>query len=328
VRPFSSRALPLLITVAGALWGLAVPGAQAASCTYPRAYPGDGAAKEAIASWMAGGAIEAGLPGELPVMASLTDAGLTNLPQGDADGVGYFRMRVAVWNNGDYAGFPDQPPLQLQWFIDQAQAARQRAVAAGNTAYGVDSSTWGAWAADVQRPAEQYRGRYQLRLDDARSLTAAGCVPKDPDQRASPPPAASDPSSPPAQQPDALLIAGSVLPQLAVRAKRYQDAAESGALAVTAACSNETCLVRAGASVAVPNRGVFRMSLPPVQLARGERRTFRLTFTSRLRKLVTAALRKRACALGAMRIIAANAGGYRNSASRTVFLGRSARACR
>jgi hypothetical protein len=29
-----------------------------------------------------------------------------------------------------------------------------------------------------------------------------------------------------------------------------------------------------------------------------------------------------------MRVIAANAGGYRNSASRTVFLSRSARACR
>jgi hypothetical protein len=29
-------------------------------------------------------------------------------------------------------------------------------------------SQWGEWIADVERPAAQYRGRYQLRLSDAR----------------------------------------------------------------------------------------------------------------------------------------------------------------
>jgi hypothetical protein len=36
--------------------------------------------------------------------------------------------------------------------------------------FGKDPSKWGDWIADVERPAEQYRGRYQLRLDEARSL--------------------------------------------------------------------------------------------------------------------------------------------------------------
>jgi hypothetical protein len=33
-------------------------------------------------------------------------------------------------------------------------------------------SQHGEWIADVERPAEQYRSRYQLKLDEARSLLA------------------------------------------------------------------------------------------------------------------------------------------------------------
>jgi hypothetical protein len=33
-----------------------------------------------------------------------------------------------------------------------------------------DPKQFGEWIADVERPAEQYRGRYQLRLGEARSL--------------------------------------------------------------------------------------------------------------------------------------------------------------
>jgi hypothetical protein len=33
-----------------------------------------------------------------------------------------------------------------------------------------DPNKWGDWIADVERPAEEYRGRYQLRLDEARQL--------------------------------------------------------------------------------------------------------------------------------------------------------------
>lgn len=125
---------------------------------------------------MATGARVAGLPGELPVMASLVDAGLRNLNVGDADAKGYFAMRVGIWDNGPYAGFPDHPALQLQWFIDQATAIKRQRIAQGQADFGTDPNTWGEWIADVQRPAEQFRGRYQLKLDEARELIADGCA--------------------------------------------------------------------------------------------------------------------------------------------------------
>jgi hypothetical protein len=82
-------------------------------------------------------------------------------------------MRVSIWDEGPYLGFPDHPALQLQWFIDQALAVKQKRVAAGEP---IDPVNYGDWVADVQRPAEEFRGRYQLRLDEARQLIATGCA--------------------------------------------------------------------------------------------------------------------------------------------------------
>src|SRR6185437_14500944 len=45
----------------------------------PTAYPGDTASQDQIAAWMAGEAQARGLPGELPVMASLVESGMHNL---------------------------------------------------------------------------------------------------------------------------------------------------------------------------------------------------------------------------------------------------------
>jgi hypothetical protein len=292
--------------------------ASASGCSYP----GDDADRAAIATWMGADAKDAGLPAELPVIAALTDSGLRNLPQEERTTAGYFQMRVDIWDKGDYAGFPDHPTLQLAWFIAQALAVRQKHVAAGDADYGSDPAHWGEWVADVQRPAEQYRGRYQLRLEDARSLIGSRCEPSP----AEPPPAPPDPDTPP-PPPDAQMVPESFLPRMTVTARRYQDAARSGRLLLTAACSNERCLARTAASIAVPGRGVFRVSLWPVQLARGQRQTFRVPLSTRVRKLVTAALKSRTCPLAAMRVVAANAGGYRSSMSRTVTLARSGRAC-
>jgi hypothetical protein len=269
---------------------------------------------------MAGGAVDAGVPGELPVMAALVDSGLRNLPQGASATAGYFQMRVDVWNAGDYAGFPDHPTLQLQWFIDQAQAVRQRRIAAGDAGYGSDPAGWGDWVADVQRPAEQNRGRYQLRLADARALIAAGCAAPAPSE-----PAPTHPGGVPA--PDAQLIPDSLLPRLVVQARRYQEAARSGRLAINAGCANERCLIRAAATIAVPGRRLARVSAPPIQLGRGERRTFRLAINKRTRALIAAAVRNGDCPLAAMRVVAANAGGYRSSMARTATLARGAGAC-
>jgi hypothetical protein len=126
----------------------------------------------AIAHWMAQGARAAGLPGELPVMAALGESGLRNLPYGDRDSVGYFQMRTGIWDGGPYAGYLTRPELQLRWFVDRALGVRAARVAAGDGAFGTDPAAWGAWIADVERPAERYRARYQERLDAARRLLA------------------------------------------------------------------------------------------------------------------------------------------------------------
>ena len=133
-------------------------------------YPGDDAPKEEIARWMARQAQKAGLPPELPVMAGLVESGLQNLDHGDADSLGYFQMRVSIWNQGEYAGYPEKPELQLKWFIDNATALKEKRVSEGLTDFGQDPAGWGEWIADVERPAAQYRGRYQTRLEEARKL--------------------------------------------------------------------------------------------------------------------------------------------------------------
>jgi cell wall-associated NlpC family hydrolase len=113
---------------------------------------------------MAAEARRRGLPPELPVMASLVESGVRNLDGGDRDSVGFFQMRTGIWNRGAYAGYPDRPELQLRWFLDQAEAVRKQRGAT------TDPQQYGEWIADVERPAEQYRGRYQLQLDRAREL--------------------------------------------------------------------------------------------------------------------------------------------------------------
>ena len=137
----------------------------------PVAYPGDEAPREQIAAWMARAAKERGLPPELPVMASLVESGLQNLSYGDADSVGFFQMRTSIWDQGEYAGYAQRPELQLEWFLDHAEAMGRQRVARGQPVD--DPARYGEWIADVERPAAQFRGRYQLRLDEARDVLAA-----------------------------------------------------------------------------------------------------------------------------------------------------------
>jgi hypothetical protein len=133
-------------------------------------YPGNGATQAELAAWLAKQAAKAGLPPELPVMAALVESGVKNLNYGDADSVGFFQMRVGIWDQGAYAGYPEKPELQAKWFIDQALAVKRKAIARGDVDFGKDPAAFGEWIADVERPAEQYRGRYQLRLNEARKL--------------------------------------------------------------------------------------------------------------------------------------------------------------
>jgi hypothetical protein len=138
-----------------------------------KTYPGDDAPKAQIAKWMAESAIKAGLPPELPVMAALVESNLTNLALADADSVGFFQMRVSIWNQGSYAGFPDDPGLQLRWFVDQALLVAAIRIAEGESDLYTNDLRYGEWVADVQRPSAEFRGRYQLRLEDARTLICA-----------------------------------------------------------------------------------------------------------------------------------------------------------
>ena len=94
-------------------------------------YPGNDASKDEIAKWLAKQADKHGLPPELPVMASLVESGVKNLNYGDADSVGFFQMRVGIWNQGAYKGYPEHPELQAKWFIDQALAVKKKAIAVG-----------------------------------------------------------------------------------------------------------------------------------------------------------------------------------------------------
>ena len=117
---------------------------------------------------MAGQAEKRGLPPELPLMASLVESGMKNVNFGDADSVGFFQMRVGIWNQGDYAGYPDKPELQVKWFLDNAEQVKKARIASGKPID--DPNSYGDWIADVERPAEQYRGRYQTKLAEAQDL--------------------------------------------------------------------------------------------------------------------------------------------------------------
>jgi hypothetical protein len=133
-------------------------------------YPGDRASQAQLAKWLADEAEKAGLPRELPVMASLVESGIKNVKGGDADSAGFFQMRVGFWDQGPYKGYRQDPRLQAKWFIDQALAIKRKRIAAGDVNFGKDPSKWGEWIADVERPAAQYRYKYQTRLSEARGL--------------------------------------------------------------------------------------------------------------------------------------------------------------
>jgi hypothetical protein len=136
-----------------------------------KTYPGDDAPKAEIAKWMAENAFKAGLPAELPVMGALVESGLSNLPRGDTDSAGFFQMRVGIWDSS-YPGFADDPDIQIQWFIDQALLVEASRVADGIALDDLLSNElhFGGWIADVELPAAEFRGRYQLRLEEARAL--------------------------------------------------------------------------------------------------------------------------------------------------------------
>jgi hypothetical protein len=69
-------------------------------------------------------------------------------------------------------------PSHIRRTIALAAAVSATALAAADAATAHtpvdDPSHYGEWIADVERPTEQYRSRYQLTLDEARGLLAGG----------------------------------------------------------------------------------------------------------------------------------------------------------
>jgi hypothetical protein len=297
--------LALACAVAASLAAPATP-VTAQQCSSPTSYPGDAAPKEAIAAWMAQGAVARGIPAELPVMAALVESGLKNLDYGDADSAGFFAMRVLIWNTGEYAGFAEKPELQLEWFLDQAEAVRARRIAEGDTAFGQDPAGYGEWIADVERPAAQNRGQYQPRLEEARGLIGAQC----------------EGDLPPGGMPVSLV--DETAPPLTLRSGGVRLG--SRALALTAGCPAEACTVTVVARILVRDRPAagaarpYRLRSAPRAVAAGARATVRLRFGRRLRRAVAAALRAGRPVRARLRVEAADAAGNLTVARRVVRL--------
>ncbi len=89
---------------------------------------------------------------------------------------GFFGMHLSI-GEGGYEGFPDDPALQLRWFLDTAAEVRQRRLAGGLPDPALDEGEFGIWIADVERPAPENRSRYQQYLDNARALIGQACPP-------------------------------------------------------------------------------------------------------------------------------------------------------
>ena len=146
----------------------ATAGAAASAVTAAvQPYPGDHAGKADIAKWMAARAAAAGLPPELPVMAALVESNLENVTYGDTHSVGFFAMEAGTYGKDSES--------QLAWFVEHALEVEREQVAAGSwpsrADYPGDESYWDEWITAVERKAGS-RGRYQLKLDEARSLIA------------------------------------------------------------------------------------------------------------------------------------------------------------
>jgi hypothetical protein len=294
----------LAIAALGVLVASAGPArAQAGACP-PPPYPGDAASREAIAHWMAYNAALVALPRELPVMAALVESELTNLQTPGSDSQGFFQMRLSIWGAGPYAGFPQRPDLQLQWFVDQAAQVRQARIAAGAPDPAAAEASWGDWVADVERPAESLRGRYALRLPDARALIGAACAPAPAPGAVVAPVAAATDTTPPAT------TAGG---------HRRQRALHRGAIVIDVGCPAEDCSAAGFATLRLP-----RARRPPLILSRrvtiaaGTRRLLRFELRGQVRRRVRKALRERAAVAVTVRIRVSDLAGNATPRTSTV----------
>ena len=257
---------------------------------------------------MAGGAAAAGLPAELPVMAALVESGMQNLDIPDAANTGFFQIPTRIWDTGKYAGYLEHPELQLQWFADRALEVRKQWLAAGQPDPVPDERVWGEWIADVEQPAAQYRGRYQVRLGEARALIGPSC------------PAQGAPS-PGGMEAPAPVEADTVAPVLSVSGARIQRALRRGAVLVGARCPAEACDASATATIKVPGAArALKLVARRRAIDAGKATTLRLVLNKRARAAVRRALRAHRLLTAKVRIEVADAAGNQTIAGRVVQL--------
>ncbi len=286
----------LLVAALFVVWS--APAANAAVCSgTPVPYPGNSASSEQYANWMANGTRALGLPGELPVMAALVESGLRNLNYGDADSVGFFQMRTSIWNKGIYKGYLKNPDLQLQWFTDTATSVRAYWVKNKKGDPAASSSSYGEWIADVERPASQYRGRYQPRLAEARKLIAATCP--------------------------GLQGINVTAPIASLSFKRRQHPGRSGRISVGVKCKNLPCNTSVSAVFRLPgHRGSRKVSSDTTMLAAGQRGKVLVPISSRLKKRLRSSLRGGRTTRARLRIAITGSSGAQTVYVRRITLAR------
>ena len=191
--PGAGRAAPAAGASRAAAGRGAAVDAAAVAAAAPDAYPGDSAPREQIAAWMAGQAREA------RAAAAAAADGLAGRV-GDEEPQ-LRRRRLASGSSRCASGSGTRAPTPATPRSPSCRSSgssirprRSSASGSPRASRSTDPNQFGEWIADVERPAAQYRGRYQTKLEEANGLLASRA------RAAAPPRAVAPPrrSSPPA----------------------------------------------------------------------------------------------------------------------------------
>jgi hypothetical protein len=154
-------------------------------------------------------------------------------------------------------------------------------------------------------PAEQYRGRYQLRLAEARALIGPAC---------------QEGAAPGAAQPVPTPV-DTTAPLARLSGPREQHPLRRGALLVDVTCSAEACSATAAATLRLPGRAhALRLAARPVVLGAGQKRTLRLVMSRSTRAALRRALRGGRVVKAKLVVVVADTVGNEATATRTVRL--------
>jgi hypothetical protein len=120
---------------------------------------------------------------------------------------------------------------------------------------------FGDWIADIERPATQYRGRYQLRLADARALIAQTC--------------------PSLQRGDL------TPPKYSTHVTKRQHPLRSKVIAASVLCPVEACNVSTTAAITLSTRrGSIKVKTDTVMLGPARQKTIKIDLSRRVRTAI------------------------------------------